>query len=109
MSRINDVRGSVASTLKRLATSSTLCSTWIQTCVFGYDNKPPEETELSAYLNFLDVIKSRQIPVEGVLLYGLARSSMQPGADRLTRLPEQWLQQFALRINHYDMDVNIFP
>ena len=109
MSRINDVRGSEASILKRLATSSALCSTWIQTCVFGYDNKPPEETELSAYLNFLDAIKSRQIPVEGVLLYGLARSSMQPGADRLTRLPEQWLQQFALRINHYDMDVNIFP
>ena len=109
MGWINDAHGSAAATLKRLAISSERCPTWMQTCVFAYDNKPPVEMELSAYLDFLDAIRSQHIPINGVLLYGLARTSMQPGAERLTRLPEPWLQQFAARIKRYHMEVKIFP
>ncbi len=95
------------STLKKLAVSSGLCPTWIQTCVFAYENKLPTENEIAAYLNLLDVIKSRSISIKGVLLYGIARPSMQVDADKLSRLPEQWMQQFAKQIHEYDIEVRL--
>ena len=106
---VNQIRGSATSTLKRLKVSADLCSTWIQTCMFAMNNKPPSEKEINAYLNLLDAIKSRKIPVKGILLYGIARPSMQADADKLSRLSEEWLQQVAMRINHYDIDIKITP
>ena len=107
--RINRVGGSPRSTLKRLETSCAQCSTWIQTCVFAYEYRPPAEEEIGAYLSLIEAVKSRHIPIEGVLLYGMARPSMQPDSGKLSRLPEEWLKQFAARIGHYDMDVRVFP
>ena len=34
-------------------------------------------------------------PLAGVLLYGLARPSMQPEADRLGRVSAEWLERLA--------------
>ncbi len=107
--RINIVKGSVDSTLKKLTISCELCPTWIQTCFFALDKNSPTEKETNAYLNFLNTIKSENISIEGVLLYGIARPSMQPGADKLSRLPEEWLQQFASQINQYGIKVKISP
>ena len=51
IARINQVRGSGTSILKRLKTSADLCPTWIQSCFFEFDGKAPEEKEISDYKN----------------------------------------------------------
>lgn len=107
--RINDARGSLNLTLERLEICTQLCPTWIQTCVFALDSAPPGEKEISAYLDFIDQSKSRGIALRGVLLYGIARPSMQAEADRLSRLPEQWLDEFARRIGEHGVEVKVSP
>ena len=106
---INQIRGSNMATLKRLKVSAELCPTWIQTCVFSYKNKSPDETETNAYINLLKATISRKIPVKGVLLYGIERPSMQAEAGMINKLPESWLQEYALRMNELSLDVIISP
>lgn len=81
-----------------LKTAAALCPTWLQTCLFALDGEPPAEAELAAYLDLLARAQAEGLPLQGVLLYGLARPSTQPEAGRLGRLPETWLGTFAERI-----------
>lgn len=81
-----------------LKTAALLCPTWLQTCMFALDGEPPAAAELTAYLNLLARAKAEALPLQGVLLYGLARPSLQPEATRLSRLTETWLADFAGRI-----------
>ena len=60
--------------------------------MFALDGKPPSEAEQAAYLAAVARIRQQSIPVQGVLLYGLARPSMQPQAGRLSALPAEWLE-----------------
>ena len=106
---INEAKGSYVSTLKRLKISVDHCPTWIQTCVFMYKNKPPCKAETDAYLNLLKAVVSQNIHVRGVLLYGVERKSMQPGAKDIKKLPSSWLQNFASRINELAINVTFTP
>ncbi len=106
---INQIKGSNLSTLKRLKASVELCPTWIQTCVFSYKDKPPSKSETDAYINLLKATVSRNIPVKGVLLYGVERPSLQPEVKVIKKLPASWLQEFALRIKELPLDVAITP
>jgi len=106
---INQIRVSNTSTLKRLKISAELCPTWIQTCVFSYKNKPPGEVETNAYINLLKAALSRNILIKGVLLYGVERPSLQPEAKMIKKLPESWLQDFALKMNELSLDIIITP
>jgi len=45
--------------------------------------------------------------VQGVLLYGLARPSMQPQARRLAPLPAEWLNDFAEKIRAAGLPVKV--
>lgn len=109
IARINQVRGTNTSTLKRLKLAAEVCPTWIQTCVFSYKNNPPDEHEINAYLNLLEAVKSRNIDIKGILLYGVERQSQQPEAKFIGKLPESWLQDFATRLEALAFDVNIAP
>jgi len=104
---INQVKGSNLSTLKRLKIAAKLCPTLIQTCVFLYKNKAPNEIETNAYLQFLKASINRNIPLKGVLLYGIERESLQPEASIISKLPESWLQDFALKIKELSLDVSV--
>jgi wyosine [tRNA(Phe)-imidazoG37] synthetase (radical SAM superfamily) len=95
MRRINGTRTSPERVCERLGKAAALCPTWLQTCMFAMDGAPPSVAERGAYLRFLERVKAEGIPLQGVLLYGLARPSMQPGADRLSALPCEWLNAFA--------------
>ena len=109
IARINQVRGSNISTLKRLRIAAELCPTWIQTCFFSYNDKEPGEIETSAYINLLETVISREIPVKGVFLYGVERPSMQPDAKLIKKLPEKWLQDFAYKLRELSLDVIVTP
>jgi wyosine [tRNA(Phe)-imidazoG37] synthetase (radical SAM superfamily) len=109
MRNINQTRVSPDRQFERLAVAARLCPTWLQTCVFALDGKPPSEAEQAAYLAAVARIRQQSIPVQGVLLYGLARPSMQPQAGRLSALPAVWLEAFAEKIRAAGLPVLVSP
>jgi hypothetical protein len=74
--------------------------------MFGLDGEPPTEADILAYLALISQVKN---VVQGVHLYGLARPSYQAEAERLSRLPEQWLEGVAQRIRQLGLTVYISP
>ena len=89
---VNGVPQSPATVLRRLRACIVLAPTWVQTCWFGIDGHAPTVAERAAYCELLGEVANG---VAGVHLYGLARPSMQPQAERLLRLSEAALQEFA--------------
>lgn len=106
---INQVKGSNISILKRLKVVAELCPTKIQTCLFSFKNKAPNDTEINAYMHLLKATVSRNLPIKGVLLYGVERKSMQPESKLIKKLPESFLQDFATKIKALNIDVTVAP
>ena len=106
IARINDVQLNPRGIIERLRHCARACPTWIQTCVFALDDVPPNEIELTAYL---DLIAEVATEIAGVHLYGLARPSMQIEAPRLSRLPESWINALAVRIRQLGLIVHVSP
>ena len=71
------------------------------------DGDPMREQECDSYLGFLQDLQKARVPLSGVLLYGLARPSMQPEAPRLSALPITWMEHFASKIRNIGFDVRI--
>jgi wyosine [tRNA(Phe)-imidazoG37] synthetase (radical SAM superfamily) len=109
MRSINQTRIAPDKQFERLAATARLCPTWLQTCMFALDGAPPSDAEQAAYLAAVERIRQQQIPVRGVLLYGLARPSMQPQASRLSVLPADWLEAFAEKIRAAGLPVKVSP
>lgn len=107
MRAINQTRISPDKQFERLSVAANLCPTWLQTCVLAVDGKPPAESEQAAYLGLVARIRQAQLPVQGVLLYGLARPSMQPQASHLSALPLEWLNDYADRIRAAGLPVKV--
>lgn len=105
---VNQTEATPEQVLRRLKLCARACPTWIQTCVFSLDGQPPAETELTAYLALLHRALADGTPLQGVLLYGLARPSTQPEAARLGRLPDAWLAALAARIGRLGLPVRVF-
>ncbi len=105
--RINSTRQTVEKMHDNLRTAALLCPTWLQTCVFELDGQPPAEVEREAYLKFIGRLKAEGLPLRGVLLYGLARPSMQPEAARLSALPQDWMLNFAAEIEAQGVAVKL--
>jgi pyruvate-formate lyase-activating enzyme len=104
--RINGVRLNADTVRRRLRLCGGLVESWVQTCVFAWDGAPPADAEVAAYLEFLMGVKDA---VAGVLLYGLARPSLQPEAARLGRLPQSWLDALARKIEKTGLTVRVSP
>jgi len=107
--RINDTETDPERHFQRLMTVAGLCRTWVQTCVFSLDGATPDEAEITAYLAMLRRAR-REIPgLAGILLYGLARPSLQPEASRLELVPTGWLEDLANRINALGLITRVSP
>jgi len=107
MLRINQVNLAPETVRRNLEICAQLCPTWIQTCLFAFDGEPPSGAERRAYLDFLADLKRRDVPIRGILLYGLARPSMQEQAPRLSALPEAFLNEFAEAIRAFGITVRV--
>jgi len=105
--RINGVSLDKTGLRKQVEAAASLCDTWIQTCFVGWDGKPPAEDEVAAYLQFLVELKQDGVPLHGVLLYGLARPSLQQESLHLSQLEESWMQKTADRIKQAGFEVNL--
>ncbi len=107
MRSINQTRITPEKQFERLSMAAQLCPTWLQTCVLAVDGAPPAGSEQAAYLDVVKRIVDQRIPIKGVLLYGLARPSMQPQADHLSSLPIEWLDHFADQIRAAGLPVKV--
>ncbi len=105
--RINGTRQTVQKMHDNLCASVSLCPTWVQTCVFALDGNYPADAEREAYLNFIGRMRAEDVRLGGVLLYGLARPSMQPEAARLSTLPRAWMSNFAAEIEALGVTVKL--
>lgn len=106
---INDATISTARVRANLELAANRCRTRIQTCVMALDGEPPSDAEQEAYLAFIESIVADRVPVSDVLLYGLERASHQPEAPRLSKLPPEWLEAFAKRIEARGLPVQVNP
>lgn len=104
--RMNGTRMSSLRLQNNLRLAAGLCPTWIQTCVLAWDGKPPSQPEQDAWL--AAVASLADSGVRGVLLYGLARPSMQEAAPHLSALPVSWLEAYADRIRALGVPVKVF-
>ncbi len=109
MSLVNDTGTDPERHFQRLKRVASLCPTWIQSCFFTLDGLPPDVGEMAAYLAMLERCR-REIPdLAGVLLYGLARPSLQPEAGRLGGLPAGWLEDLGGRIEALGLRARVSP
>ncbi len=107
MSRINDTRLSMNKVRENLSTAISLCPTWLQTCWFALDGEPPGKQDEDDYLDFLNDLLRDNIKPQGVLLYTLARLSMQAEAPRLAALSAEQLGTFAARIRALGVETKV--
>ena len=98
MLRVNDTHARIDKVREYLIQSIAACPTWLQTCWFALDGESPSVQDEDDYLDFVGGLLREGHPLQGVLLYGLARPSMQAEAPRLSALPEAAMQNFADRI-----------
>ncbi len=107
--RVNNTRLSLKKIRNHVQIAASLCPTWLQTCVFQINGEPPDEAEVHAYLQFIKDLKAEGVPLKGVLLYGIARPSLQPEASHLSCVSEDWLAAYGEKIKALGLAVRLNP
>ncbi|TAJ76782.1 MAG: radical SAM protein [Gallionellaceae bacterium] len=108
MARINDTRTALDKVRANLVAAITCCpNTWLQTCWFALDGVAPGRQDEDDYLDFLNSLLRQGTRPRGVLLYGIARTSKQPEASRLSALSFEQIDSFARRIRALGVAVNV--
>ncbi len=108
MALVNDTRMTLDKVRQNLETAIACCpNTWIQTCWFALDGVAPVAQDEADYVACLKKLLIAGIKPQGVLLYGLARPSLQTEAPRLSALPEAQMQGFAARIRRLGVEVRL--
>ncbi|MBL8484030.1 MAG: radical SAM protein [Rhodocyclaceae bacterium] len=105
--QVNGVDVDPQGVARRLALCAQLCATWVQTCAFRYDGVALLQSQIDEYLQIIEAAGIERI--RGVLLYGLARPSMQPEAGRLAAQSEAELQAIAARLHEKGLTVHVSP
>lgn len=108
--RVNSVGLEPASVAKRLVRCARLCPTWVQTCLFSMDGHMQSPDELDALGRLVRNGCDASDQVMGVLLYSLARPSLQPEAPRLAALTGDELEGIARHWRtRYGLNVKVSP
>ncbi len=103
---INNARQSYQASLENLMLSAQLCPTKLQTCLLDYDKRGLPKEERQAYLDMLKTVREH-VSLRGVMLYTIARPSMQPESGWLEKLPAETLNAFADEIRQLGFDVSV--
>jgi len=105
MTATNQVHLSVESVKNRLKLASSLCKTYIQTCMFKLQDKNPSEHEIEQYINFVVSVKSY---VAGVLLYSTARNPALPEGSDISSVSEDFLAGIAKQLEKHQIVVKYY-
>ena len=109
MKLVNDIHMNMNKVRDNLLAAIACCPTWLQTCWFALDGEPPSLQDEDDYLEFISALLRDGHKPKGVLLYTLARPSLQAEAPRLSALTAVQLQAFAKRIASAGLTVKISP
>lgn len=101
---INHAGQNFRRSLENLVLSAKLCPTKLQTCLINIDGKGYPKEERKALLTALREIKTRS-PVRQVMLYTIARPSLQPESSRISALPADALFDIAAEMESLGFDV----
>lgn len=104
---INNSMQSQSRLLANLKTASRLCSTKLQTCMFGFRGITWTDEEKQTYLALLNQIKAQEITVQKIMLYSIARQSFQPEATELVKINLEEMQNFAADIKAIGFNVSV--
>jgi wyosine [tRNA(Phe)-imidazoG37] synthetase (radical SAM superfamily) len=104
---VNQIALKRSQVARRLALSAQNCPTWLQTCMFATDGVLPSAVEIDAYLEFVREQLLQGVKLEGVLLYGLARPSLQVEAPRLSAAPVEWMQTLKRQLETLGLPVKL--
>ncbi len=108
MARINDTAMTLEKVRQHLTIAISCCAnTWLQTCWFALDGVAPSQQDEDDYLDFIAGLLRQDVKPQGVLLYGLARPSLQAESARLSALPSESMEGFASRIRALGMPVKV--
>lgn len=104
---INNAAQTMASALKNLKISAAICQTKVQTCVVDYFGQGLTDLEKNAYLQFLKIIQSEGVAIRKIMLYTIARPSMQPEAPKINALSLEVMRHFADEIRALGFEVRV--
>jgi len=102
---INQVSLSPEWQAKQLRLTTQACPTWLQTCVLQPQSQ--DANYMDDYVAWLGGCLHDGIKLEGVLLYSLARPSMQQGGDMLQAASQAEMQDFAEKIESLGLSVKV--
>lgn len=104
---MNNAGQSRQASMENLLLSAGLCPTKLQTCLVDYDKRGLSLEEKNAFLDLLASIKTKGCALKCVVLYTIARQSLQPESERLERLSVDTLNAFANEIRALGFDVSV--
>ncbi len=104
---INNAAQAMESALRNLKISAAICQTKIQTCLIDYSGLGLTDVEKNAYLQFLKRIKSDGVAIGEIMLYTIARASMQPEATKMKPLSPKVMRHFADEIRALGFEVRV--
>jgi wyosine [tRNA(Phe)-imidazoG37] synthetase (radical SAM superfamily) len=102
---MNNAGQSLQTSIENLLLSASLCPTKLQTCLLSYDKRGLSTEEKDAFLNLLSNIKEKGCVLKCVMIYTMARPSLQPESGRLEKLSLETLNAFAGEIRLLGFDV----
>ena len=102
--KINDSKLTTERTLENLKITADLCETSLQTCMVEFLAAKDVEQEHQAYI---DMLKKNEIKIKEIMLYTLARPSLQPEAEQLNKADARMMQLFADRLRKLGYKVGI--
>jgi wyosine [tRNA(Phe)-imidazoG37] synthetase (radical SAM superfamily) len=105
--RVNDTKVGIEKTLANLVATSKRVPTYVQTFFGRFGGTPPPDDEIAAYVRALSRALNDGAVLKGVLLYTLARPSLQPEAAVLEALTRDELDSIADRIRATGLRVDV--
>jgi len=103
---INKAGQSIDASLNNLILAAGCCRTKVQVCLLDIDSRGFIEPERRALLDALTIAKQKG-GVREVMLYTLARPSLQPEAGRLGKMPEPVMRAFADDLRQLGFEVSV--
>ncbi|MDC9727947.1 MAG: radical SAM protein [Methyloprofundus sp.] len=109
-SLINQTAISTQQQQENLMLSASLCATWVQTCVLSYAGHEQDsllsKPEQAAYLVLLEKVL-QNTKLEGVMLYSVARPSLQAQANSISSVKEAQLEEMAGKVRLLGLQVRV--
>jgi pyruvate-formate lyase-activating enzyme len=92
--RVNQVGQEPDRVRRQVEQAVACCPTWVQTCMFCWNETPPDTGDVADYLDLVASFSG----IRGVLLYGVARRPMLAEGRHVGPATTAWMQTLATQL-----------